>query len=100
MKNTPEINMSNFFMQLWYILTQVWAALTFNLEKILAIIGGFVGLITLEIPITENNSNEVFALFHGLLYACIYAAAGWTVKQLLDSWKKKGFKLPFTKKRK
>ena len=98
MKNTPELNMSNFFLHLWYMLTQIWAALTFNLEKILAVIGGFVGLITLEIPHFNGNAQGVVQFFNGLIYACIYAAAGWTIKFLLDKWKKNGFRLKFKKK--
>lgn len=88
MKNTHTVYMDDF-------LTWVLDAVT-NV-KVLAVIGGFVGMTSANFTLLGDIPGDTMPFLRGLLYACIYAAAGWFIKYLLDGLKKKGFKI-FKKK--
>jgi hypothetical protein len=88
MKNTQTVYMDDF-------LTWVLDAVT-NV-KLLAVIGGFVGLSSANFNLIADINAGPMPFLRGLLYACIYAAAGWFIKYLLDGLKKKRFNI-FKKK--
>ena len=88
MKTTTSTNMN--------LLLILWEATVGNLEKILAVVGGFVGVISLEI-VTNSFDQRLYTTLYGLFNACLFAAAGWFIKFLLDKLRKNGFRI-FKKK--
>lgn len=61
-----------------------------HLEKILATIGGLVIYVNYKPEWTIDGAVNFLI---SLLYAAVYAAAGWAVKVLLDKWKSSGYKI-------
>ena len=87
MKNTQQANMN--------LLLILWEATIGNLEKILAVTGGMVAIISLDRIVLNVDINTTL---YGLFNACLFAAAGWFIKFLLDKLKRNGFRI--LKKRK